>query len=496
MNLFDVLFMAKTGTVKPGASMFDILFAQKLRGAAEKIVTILGNPLSFVTKKAQTAISTKISMEPIQEGSGDPSPTNVRPISGRTGVEIDGCGINIWDEEWVNEKADINQTTGQIVPASSFYFRSKNPIPILPNVTYHDVNGTIHTYRLFFYKQDGTYIGFVSHSANSAFTTPDEANYMLFRWTSTEGATYANNISINYPATDTEYHAYTPNTAMPITVQFPALGHNQWDEEWESGRYGSGGEKVADSSMWRCKNPIPVTPNENYAFIGKNIESLGFRRYDQNGQYVGNGIQNLANKTYGCSFTANSDAHFITFFVNNESTKQGDISISYPATFTTYEPYTNTVYGGTLDVEKGELTVDRAMVDLGTLNWQERFSLGGDYTFSASITTPYKYYQNVNAICSKYEYGGTVTAVADMRYKSQSTFCLFCSLILQSYTIYIKHNEELTPAQFKQSLQGVQLCYELAEPTTIQLTPEEVQLLKGANTLWTDGDEIELTYKA
>ena len=31
---------------------------------------------------------------------------------------------------------------------------------------------------------------------------------------------------------------------------------------------------------------------------------------------------------------------------------------------------------------------------------------------------------------------------------------------------------------------------------TIQLTPQQVQLLKGVNNIWTDGDSIELTYKA
>lgn len=34
-------------------------------------------------------------IEPIQEGSGDPSPENVRPISGRTGVNVVRCGKNL-----------------------------------------------------------------------------------------------------------------------------------------------------------------------------------------------------------------------------------------------------------------------------------------------------------------------------------------------------------------------------------------------------------------
>jgi hypothetical protein len=36
----------------------------------------------------------------------------------------------------------------------------------------------------------------------------------------------------------------------------------------------------------------------------------------------------------------------------------------------------------------------------------------------------------------------------------------------------------------------------LATPLEIPLTPQTVALLAGNNTLWTDGDNIEITYKA
>jgi hypothetical protein len=38
------------------------------------------------------------------------------------------------------------------------------------------------------------------------------------------------------------------------------------------------------------------------------------------------------------------------------------------------------------------------------------------------------------------------------------------------------------------------LCFPLAEPITYNLTPQTVALLKGNNTLWTDGDSIKITY--
>ena len=37
----------------------------------------------------------KVSWEPTQEGTGDPSPDNVRPIKGRDSVTVERCGENL-----------------------------------------------------------------------------------------------------------------------------------------------------------------------------------------------------------------------------------------------------------------------------------------------------------------------------------------------------------------------------------------------------------------
>ncbi|MBQ1488471.1 MAG: hypothetical protein IIZ41_06905, partial [Lachnospiraceae bacterium] len=41
---------------------------------------------------------------------------------------------------------------------------------------------------------------------------------------------------------------------------------------------------------------------------------------------------------------------------------------------------------------------------------------------------------------------------------------------------------------------GAEVAYKLTAPTEITLTPEIIALLKGNNTMWTDGDSIELKY--
>lgn len=68
-------------------------------GAVVPIITATatGNPLSFITDMVRPLKSLEIPFTPIQSGSGDPSPDNVRPISGWTGCEINGAGKNLLD---------------------------------------------------------------------------------------------------------------------------------------------------------------------------------------------------------------------------------------------------------------------------------------------------------------------------------------------------------------------------------------------------------------
>lgn len=132
-------------------------------------------------------------------------------------TNVTRCGVNLWDEEWVNDTYDIDTTTGELINTTLYYFRSKNFIKIAPNTAIYNKNGTVvGNYRFFFYDGSKNYISYSSVPANSVLTTPANAQYMLFRYTSTEGAVYHDDVSINLPSTDTTYHAYTGST-VPVS---------------------------------------------------------------------------------------------------------------------------------------------------------------------------------------------------------------------------------------------------------------------------------------
>ena len=301
-----------------------------------------------------------IGIEPVQSGSGDPSPDNVRPISGWTGAKVAVAGINIWDEETEFGQWSDNR---HIWVASASQLKSKNYIPIKPVTTYRLVNpqGTISRYV--FYDANKNYMSWTSANSNSNFTTPANSAYMMFGLATMYGTTYNHNISINYPATDNTYHPYV-GTTYPIT--FPS----------EAG----------------------------------------------------------------------------------------------------------TVYGGTLDVNTGVLTVDRFNID--PANWTQ-YAQGNGYAAYKITEMPY----GIGGYVDSKPISNIVSKFGSFSSSSMSEN-IIQPPTSNSTIAYLALQDDL-------SASNVQLSYKIKTPQTYQLTPVEVLTLLGANRIYADtGDVLSLTYRA
>lgn len=159
--------------------------------------------------------SLNVNIVPKQSGSGDPSPQNIRPISGTDDVTVYKTGVNIWDE--VAEKGSINSSGERI--SSTVTLRSKNYIPCNDQEQYFCTVGNVAV--IYFYDENKTFIPYTGadayqngYNGTGAFTPPTGARYMLFRLSNSYGTTYNNDVAINHPATDTTYHPY--NSASEI----------------------------------------------------------------------------------------------------------------------------------------------------------------------------------------------------------------------------------------------------------------------------------------
>lgn len=138
-----------------------------------------------------------------QSGTGDPSPINPRVINGVSEVTTACNAINQWDEQW--ESGAINTSTGQNSTSNS-HIRSVNYIPAIAGATYYNVG-----YALFVFQYDANK-NFLEQSVKQVgtFTVRNDCRFIRFFRTAT---TYSNDISINYPSTDHDYHPYTGTTA-------------------------------------------------------------------------------------------------------------------------------------------------------------------------------------------------------------------------------------------------------------------------------------------
>ena len=468
MNFYDILKAQRFGKAR---TFFDTLFAKPKE--AIEWVTVSGSIISINDAKAYPAQSLKVSISPVQSGSGDPSPTNIRPISGWTGFVVPRTGVNVWDEEWELGTLD---SSGNPSPSTTI-IRAKNLIPIKAGSSYYKYNGGEGSFTCFWYDSNGDCIG--SAGSNAIITAPSNAYYMRFRMSSGYGKVYNNNISINYPSTDISYHTYTGTTYQ---VEFPALTANLWDEEW-----------VVSGSAIASKNNIPCVGGKWY-YINV-APANGWRFYDANG--------NLLTTSYTNYTQAPDNAVSMWFKLGSAygTTYNNDVIVAETTGSgvpVAYVPYTNTVYGGTLDLVSGEMVVDRVM---------EVFDGSDDEGWFVSSSSSLRYSFR-GAL--KYQKKATSSAISDMlsnsiplstssegtQQQANNITCRSTSYLSSIIYIFTPPTEIDTVEELQDYLASspLQIVYPLATPITYQLTPQQIQTLQGDNTIWADAGSVELTY--
>jgi len=150
-------------------------------------------------------------------------------------------------------------------------------------------------------------------------------------------------------------------------------------------------------------------------------------------------------------------------------------------TYTT--PLGQTVYGGTLDIVSGELVVDRAMVDMGDLNWSYYGSVFYVNLTDKVSTLPSA--SDIRMMCSNY----AVVPRQSVMSPSENGIIYEYAGGNPPYSRICVRDDSFNGnvADFKTASSGQTIVYELATPQTYQLTPQEVRTLLGTNNVWSDG---------
>ena len=219
--------------------------------------------------------------------------------------------------------------------------------------------------------------------------------------------------------------------------------------------------------------------------------------------------------TPSASFTAPANcfaivaANISTDIKMDEQRYQDNIQIEFgPAS--SFEPYTDTslsvifpsstgtVYGGTLDVTNGVLTVDRkTKTYVGAEN--------EDFSLSAVVNGYGRFYNNKISDASKLveisdvianEFETTDYRVDKSSYDNpyKNTIVTSTSSAAGRFGVLLNGVTSLEDFKAWLSVNNLQIVYKLAQPLIIQLDPITITTLLGQNNIWADTGDISVSY--
>lgn len=341
-----------------------------------------GNPAVITDAFAAECKSLVLTLEPIQSGSGTPSPANPRPITGRTQSKATRTNRNVLP--FINETKTAANV--KVEPAG---------------------NGR--------YNFTGTSTGNV---ALQLYITEKFKGVCKF-------------VSDNYNRT----------TGSSISLYVQDIG---------------GGNMEA------------ITPDTDIDFDVREVVSLAF--------YAGTGAV--------CNY------HDVGFaLIPDSATDKSFEPYVTPESIT--RTYGTTIYGGSDDITGEGATIIKDAVDLGSLEWEEvTTAQTGKKRFRTVIPNAKQAdTSKLTSICSNYALlvnEGTWPAT-----NTGYTITAYSEVVL-----YDDNLATLSAADFKTAMSGVVMVYELINPSSISLTPQNLTLLKGDNVITTNADNVDVEYKA
>ena len=465
-----------------------LMFLKGATGVPLHEYTATGNPVKFETNKAKPLTKLLCAWTPTQSGTGDPAPDNVRPITGMDGVKVWQTGKNLLNiAEFVDSKVWWD---GIIVNGYTSY-KASNKIPVVPNAKYTLKRSEIGQNQLQYFDAEGSYLRQVTNVLGyevTTFTIPDDVYFIGINIAKTSADTAQ--LEVGETAT-----AYEPYHGTTYAVEFPALGKNLFDKSTTIYNAIISSHEIYETANGRTAY-VPCLPNTTYT-ISKVATTRAVIAYattegiPQNGGSVYGEID--YRNTTSASITTGADAKGLVLYLTNVGydktpieTVLDSVMLNVGSTALPYEPYTNTVYGGTLDLTTGVLTAEWARVKISDLTgWTYQSNQWGG-RFRATLK----------------EKAGSTSVEANLLcpiYKA-STYTSDDNIILgygtgNSGLVYIKDGRYTDEEDFVNGVGDEYIYYPLATPQTYQLTPKQVTALLGNNTIWSDANgDCEVKY--
>ena len=447
--------------------------------------------------------SLKVHFSPKQEGSGDPSPENVREIVGWDGVTVQQTGKNLavpvtpylLPNIWADNSKVTTTGKGKIY---SVY------IPCKPNTTYTCSKSVESVVFVICYTKEFPQIGVpiygrIQHNNQDlTITTGSDAKY-LFLWFynnvyGNEIHTYEevlNTIQIEESASVTHYEPYRGRTT---DYEFGVLGKNKFNPKYKNVDEYS----IAGAYGYWYTEPIQLLPNTTYTIKPNSSGEIDnwywcVAAYKNNTFNVGDDATFyyfFSNTHYGGAYVFTTGPSGVIRLATNNKTKFAnvvpnvDVQLELGSTATSYEPYDpkHTVYGGWIDLISGEAVRDWIL---------------NEHTVAATDGTP----------------GGAGTG-GDTNYRfvawnlasahlpdSERTNLAICDIMPMSKTVggtrfWVGGGTVYAILPNDNNEYSLTIAYAERDLNTdkYSLSPTQLQTFLGYNNVWSNADYVEVEY--
>ena len=179
--------------------------------------SVSGNPISIADlKSAQIALNPVITFEPIQAGSGTPSPSNIRAISGYDKIEVLSCGKNLFPED---KLANVRYNEG-VKESLANAIGTNGYIVVKANTAYYfsiSASSRDSNCRVFWYDKNYNVISYdTPNTGSKVYTSPATAHFATIYWEQADSpARYANDfLFCEDSITDKTYEPYHKTTDL------------------------------------------------------------------------------------------------------------------------------------------------------------------------------------------------------------------------------------------------------------------------------------------
>ena len=459
--------------------------------------TVSGNVASFRSAARAPIESLKCHFIPKQEGTGDPSPENTREIKGWSGLTLKRTGKNIIDfyhrkedlrpsayyngySGWCDEIKIDDALRGKTVIYSAYIDAT--------NVT----NGETNKCAVWGKMKDGSweYLGkwgtqIQAGQKGTSYVSvqiTNNTNWIAFGL-SIQPECVAYNPMVEISNSLTEYEKYN-EYFLPVT--FPAFGKNLFNKEFFSdfNNYPNSG-----AYSYQYSNGVLLKPNTQYIMWPTNGSRLNTEKYYvlRVGSYVDGVVSYPVANGYPQTITFTTNSNGIVFFGTFSDSLAEFMSINWQleegSVATSFESYTNTFYGGYVDIIKGEVIAEYGIYTTtwGSLGEPEILGETERRAYSCPLTFEDASVLHANGQGPFLKKATTMCNIARWKwdyfhdsvhyYINNKYICLMLPINTNDATV-------------------VQFCALLKEPLHFSLPNIELKTYLDQNNVWSDANDI------